>query len=401
MSASLNHELEAIGSDLGADLIGFTTYTILRDSPPSGDPRYLLPSANSVISFAVALDPEDLERFIGKQAWRPHCENRKSVDRRLYEIGDGLTFFLHSRGYEAVTVDVNNNYRPEEGAADVTEMTEFHPEFSHRYAAVASGVGRLGWSGNLLTKKYGANVELGSVITSARLSPSPTIPDGDHPCDRCKMCAFVCPVEMIDLREEIEVTVAGITERIARKKPNTRCWIGCTGYEGLSGSGTWSNWSPFRLGEALPGEKDELDELCISLQKKDPQMRGQDNAFTDFRRVVFDPDWFYNTVCGFCRAVCRPQREERVRARRVINTSGFASLSLNGDHIVAPKETETVDTPFGVRVVVPSAELRSLENPSHGDGRRESELSKEAESPRRFPLDRETIRYLREIGERR
>ena len=50
-------------------------------------------------------------------------------------------------------------------------MTEFHPEFSHRYAALAAGIRRLGWSGNLLTREFGALVELGSVLTSARLTP--------------------------------------------------------------------------------------------------------------------------------------------------------------------------------------------------------------------------------------
>ena len=158
---SLEEQLKSLAMHRGADLVGVTSRGMLADGPPSADPRYLLPTANAVISFARALDGDAVENFIAKRSWRPHCENRKATVRGLYEIGDALADRLRAEGYEAVNVDINNNYRPEEAAADVTEMTEFHPEFAHRYAALGAGIGRLGWSGNLLTREYGALVELG------------------------------------------------------------------------------------------------------------------------------------------------------------------------------------------------------------------------------------------------
>ena len=381
MNLSLEKEIALIAADGGADLIGFTTVEILSDGPPSADPRYLLPEARSVVSFAVALDPEAIESFITKKTWKPHCENRKAVDQRVYRVGDAIADYLQSLGHAAVNVEVNNNYRPEEGADDVTEMTEFHPEFSLRYAALASGLGRLGWSGNLLTKQHGALVELGSVITSARLSPTPPIPDSEHPCDRCKMCSLVCPVSMIDSKESTTVTVAGITETISRKRPNTCCWIGCTGYEGLAVSGEWSNWSPYRLGAALPESKEELDALCVELQKKDPQMHGTSNAFADFRGSVFDPDWFYYTVCGFCRGVCWPRRSDRLENRKKIHESGKAALKLDGEHVVAGDDATELQTPFGLGVVVPKDELSGFP-------------SEVPEWQGQFPLDREVIKYI-------
>lgn len=48
-----------------------------------------------------------------------------------------------------------------------------------------------------------------------------------------------CP-KMVQGKEQLEVTVAGITDTISRKRPNTGCWIGCTGYEELAASETWS-----------------------------------------------------------------------------------------------------------------------------------------------------------------
>ncbi len=270
---------------------------------------------------------------------------------------------------------------PEVSIADVTEMTEFHPDFSHRYGALASGIGRLGWSGNLLTREYGALVELGSVLTSATLTPDKPILDKEHPCDRCKMCSLVCPVEMIHPKASTQVTVAGVTETISQKRPNTCCWIGCTGYEGLAASQTWSNWSPYRLGRTLPREKQELDALCISLQKADPQMQNADNSFNNYRRAVFDPDWFYYTVCGFCRGVCAPRREERLANRKLIKDSGTVALRLDGSHRVTDENTVEMQTPFGLRVVVTSKELSK--------GRAET-----LRWPGQFPLDREVIKYL-------
>ncbi len=186
---------------------------------------------------------------------------------------------------------------------------------------------------------------------------------------------------MIQPKASTQVTVAGVTETISRKRANTCCWIGCTGYEGLASSGTWSNWSPYRLGRSLPKDKQELDLLCIGLQKADPQMQAADNSFNDYRQAVFDPDWFYYTVCGFCRSVCVPSRDERLANRKLITNAGTSALKLDGSHVVADDNAVRIRTPFGLHVVVPR-----------------EELSKERKwSPNwrgQFPLDRAVIAYL-------
>jgi epoxyqueuosine reductase len=381
--ASLEKKLKSLAVSIGAELVGITTTEILANSPPSADPRYLLPSANAVISFAVSLDKDLVHDFISKRNWRSHCDNRKLIGQMLYRIGDMLTEYLRSEGHEAINVDLNNNYRSEKAAADLTEMTEFHPEFSHRYAAMAAGIGRLGWSGNLVTQAYGALVELGSIITSADLKPDAPIPDNEHPCDKCRICSQVCPVEMIHPKAATQVTVAGITETISKKQPNTCCWIGCTGYEGLSTSTTWSNWSPYRLGHSLPKNKKELDALCISLQKSDPQMQDVNNSFANYREAIFDPEWFYYTVCGFCRGVCMPDRKDRTANRSLIINSGTVALKMNGSHVVAPKSTVEEKTPFGMDVVV-DYEGQVVER------------SKD-KWPGQFPLDRDVIEYLLQL----
>ncbi len=378
---SLKARIKTLVMSAGANLVGITTTDVLEDGPPSADPRYLLPSANSVVSYAVSLDKDIVQDYISKKKWAPHCKNRKAISQLLYTVGDKLVEYLQSEGFEAVNVDLNANYRPENGASDVTEMTEFHPDFSHRYAALAAGIGRLGWSGNLMTKEYGSLVELGSVLTSAKIKPDNPISDDEHPCDKCKMCSKVCPVEMVQSKASTQVIVAGVTETISKKQSNTLCWIGCTGYEGLASSGTWSNWSPYRLGRPLPKDKQELDVECIRLQKMDPQMRDTDNSFNNYRKSVFDPNWFYYTICGFCRSVCAPNRKERLANRRLIINSGTAALKSDGSHVVADDNAVEWKTPFGLNVIAQPEEL--------SDGQPKIQLW-----PGQFPLDREVIEYL-------
>ena len=108
----LEQKLKELARNGGASLVGITTRERLSDGPPSADPTYLLPPAKSVISFAIALDPPTIRNYISKKDWLSHCEERKRVVQNLYTIGDRLAEFLKGKGYEAVNVDINNNYRP-------------------------------------------------------------------------------------------------------------------------------------------------------------------------------------------------------------------------------------------------------------------------------------------------
>jgi hypothetical protein len=110
-------------------------------------------------------------------------------------------------------------------------------------------------------------------------------------------------------------------------------------------------------------------------------MQDAANSLNNYRQAVFDPDWFYYTVCGFCRCVCVPSREDRVANRLSIINSGVAALKLDGSHVVANENAVRLQTPFGVHVVV-SPEERS-----------EGRIVKR-NWPGQFPLDREVIDFL-------
>jgi len=89
----LENQIKSIAGENGAKLVGIASKQRLYDAPPSGNPDYLLPSTQSIISFSVTLDKKIIRDFISKKDWLSHCEERKQVARSLYKIGDRLVDF--------------------------------------------------------------------------------------------------------------------------------------------------------------------------------------------------------------------------------------------------------------------------------------------------------------------
>lgn len=349
----LEEQIKNIAREQGAALVGIASHKRLVDAPPSGDSGYLLSSAQSITSFAIPFDRRKLRDFFSKKDWLSWNFDKKENTQHLYIVSDHIVEFLKARGFETCIVDINCQYRPEPRANDVTESIDMHPDFSHRYGAVAAGIGRLGWSGNLMTSQYGAAVGLGTVLTSAKLESDQLLEE--NPCDRCKMCVTSCPVEMMHKEETVEVTVAGITEEIARKRTNNLCWIGCSGYHGLSPNMKWSNWSPYRLDTPLsPGDMN-VDELCTRIRKVDPDMNRDDfNPYANYREPFFNPDYLTYSVCGNCANFCWGSRKDRIENRKILAKSGFVVLKANGERVALHSENDIieVDTSFHAKVAM-------------------------------------------------
>ena len=338
----LGKQIKTIAIEYGAALVGIASKQRLSDAPPSGNPNYLLPTARSVVSFAIPYDQRALRDFIAKTDWRAFNLDKKEKTQRLYVIGDHLVEFLKRKGFDALAVDINNTFRPEPGAEDLSEMVMMIPDFSHRYGAVAAGIGRLGWSGNVMTPRYGSAVLLGTVLTSAQLESDPLLED--NPCDGCKMCVASCPVEMMFKKESVRVTVAGITEEIAKKRTNNCCWIGCDGYHGLSSNKKWTNWSPYRVETPFPAHDSEVDELCTRLRKADPDANPDElNIYTNYRKSFFEPDYLFFSVCGHCANICWANHDDRIENWKLLSRSGIVVLRANGERTAVGDEVDIIE----------------------------------------------------------
>jgi epoxyqueuosine reductase QueG len=364
----LETEVKAIARENGAALVGIASRERLADAPPSADPGYLLPSTRSIISFALPLDRGTIRDYLAKKEWLAHGNDQKRIYQKLYTIADRLADFLKGKGFETLGLEANSVYRPEDGSTEPKTQSglglrvKLVPDFSHRYGAVAAGLGRLGWSGNLMTPQFGSAVFLASVLTSAQMEADPLLEE--DPCDKCKLCTTVCPVEMISNKQTMSVTIAGMEFEYGKKGHNARCIIGCAGYHGLAPDKKWSTWSPYRVDYPFPEDEAELIDLSRRVRTADPDRQGK-RAFLTQREKCFNPNETYTNTCGNCGLICWEKREDREENRRLLINSGIVVLTAEGDRIAVPAgETAEIDTPHGVRVAVPRQQARPAPIPA-------------------------------------
>jgi epoxyqueuosine reductase QueG len=342
---NLEMEIKAMAREHGAALVGIASRDRLVGAPPSVDPDYLLPSTRSIISIAIPYDRKAIRDYLAKKDWLAHGADMKRIYQILYTITDHLADFFKEKGFEARGVDPNGVYRPE---PDVNKV-EMVPDFSHRYGAVAAGLGQLGWSGNLRTPQFGAAVNLASVLTSAELRSDPIL--DVNPCDRCGLCAAVCPSGFIGGKQSVSVTIAGREYTHVKKRNIAYCGISCGGYHGLGPNKKWSTWSPYRLNYPLPRDEGEAIALLRRVSTDDPNINTRASGTS--RDRCFDPNFIYDPTCSNCNIVCWESLEDRNENVRLLLNSGVVVLTDKGGRMAIPsEEAEEVNTPFTVKVAV-------------------------------------------------
>ncbi len=194
---TLAAEIESFARSRGAELFGvtsaepFETYLGmvselesshgLRKFPISkqidrarGDPKNLLPSAESVIVLGVPykleISTDDSPSYQGPHVnisryWR----HRSAV---IAGLGDSIAEFLRAKGFEAK-----------------------HGQHPLKAAAARAGLGHLGKNTILYTRGFGSWIALVAVVTNARLEPAEVSPKDI--CGKCQRCIEACPTGAI------------------------------------------------------------------------------------------------------------------------------------------------------------------------------------------------------------
>ena len=326
------------------------------------DPNYVLPGSRSLISLMIPLDGDLIRRYLGKQDHVGLEDHDEVVYKKLFEISVKIKELLESEGFKAATPEPNIDYRDKDskeykrisyknrqrlvdwmgrpgGAvgnsvrkklapvmADMFLKTDFNltPSFSHRYGAVAAGLGYIGWSGNVLTPEYGARVYFITVLTDAELKSDPML--DENPCDGCRTCAKVCQAGFISLKEKDSVTIGGREFIHNKKAPNLRCTIVCAGFSGQSKYKGWSTWSPGRF--ELPEDDNELRHswrkfLADNLAGRNwySYVFGNIIHHTEYG-MIRRPEKRHRVTCGNCQLVCWKTRQERLENYDILVKGG-------------------------------------------------------------------------------
>ena len=355
----IEDEIKKLALEAGADLVGICSADSIKDKEFS-DPNFLLPGAQSVISIALSFSDDAIKKYLSKEEHKPLLLEEGLNTKKLKKIAEKVKIFLEEKGFEAYNCDCNYDYRnigtkgkiivstlrtlidlinkEKDASVELTVKEKktlsslkklmlgglrktpmnLVPSLSHRCVAVAAGVGRIGWSGNLITENYGARVLLNSIITTAKLKPD--TPLAENPCSNCRLCEKSCQGGLFAKDDEEIINIAGIEEIIAKRNNYAYCIAVCSGMSGQNKFKEWSTWSPFRFDDI---ERLPLDDTVASYVQNmfaKAVEKGGEEAENIYRLVENSylgrndkPVEDFRASCGFCQMVCSGHDAKKTR----------------------------------------------------------------------------------------
>ena len=324
---TLEQDIEDMLIEGGAKKVGFATLETMAGGPTGADIAYLLPEAQSAISFYVPFNKEMILKYLGKE--NPnirgiHEEENINIHRIIWRVSQRVKEWLVEQGYKAKSVFPNNKYRTDIPGWQVT----LPPELSLRYLAVRTGVASFGWSGNVGTKEDGTAIILGGIVTDAKLEPTHPIPESESFCDECKICTKVCAYQMFSPVEETVVTIGGETFSYSKRMNKMRCFLTCGGSNGLHSSGKFSTWSPGRYDYPENDvEVSRLMSLAMTSQKKRPPIK---DCSSGYQPASYGGMATIQLTCGNCQFVCAGNPKETAQRYKILVNSGCVIQNYDG-----------------------------------------------------------------------
>jgi epoxyqueuosine reductase QueG len=350
---NLREEVEKVLLEQGAVSVGFATKETLKGGPPTTDMTYVMPEAETVICFAVPLDKSKIRPYLGKNLPRgrfDHVIDRGDVYLKAHKFARIASNFLEEKGHESAPVLNNFNYREE----DPDWRAKMEPHLALRMVAARSGVGSIGWSGNILVKGYGAAILLGAVVTSVKLEPTESIPPEDSVCTMCKMCVQACAFRMFSNKEEELFRLGGHTFTFAKRINLLRCYTVCGHLSGLDKTRRWSTWSPGRT--QYPETEEETDRTYVHLFThpiKKLRLKGEQGSYAESKMLhdeiaqefisssenassTFTEDFI--ATCGNCHLICWGDHDETLENSKILMNSGCVVSNESGDNVIVTSD---------------------------------------------------------------
>ena len=306
---------------------------------------------NQPYVFAVPLDKEKIRAFLRKDLPNgriEHERNNVATYLKAIKIAKKGADFLKNKGFNSIEIIPNFDYRTEVKGWRLT----LPPNISLRYVAARSGVGSIGWSGNIGLKGYGSAILLGGLVTSAKLEPTNPIPPEESHCNECKLCTKVCAFRMFSDNETQSITIGGQIFNFSKRINVLRCYIVCGGRSGLDKTKNWSTWSPHR--DPYPKTSEELYEtfartfhntskFYFTLKNKD-FVRSQIEQDPDLKEALslkrYATEAFEDLylTCGNCQLICFGDPKETKENYNFLINSGYSILDENGNIKVVSAE---------------------------------------------------------------
>ena len=164
------HAIELWGA---ADLRDFTT--------PNDADGSRLPFA---LSWAIPMNPR-IMAGIQQGPNQAYADEYARVNDRITEVARLLADTIISRGFRARAL----------AASERTDKVNIKGEFPHKTAATRAGLGWIGRHCQLITRRFGSWIRLGTVFTDMVLAFGKPIERSF--CGRCMRCVEACPAKAL------------------------------------------------------------------------------------------------------------------------------------------------------------------------------------------------------------
>jgi len=136
------------------------------------------------VSWAVAMDPH-IMASIQQGPNSAYAEEYAGVNQRINELAQLLADEITKRGFRASAL----------AASARTDKVGIKGDFPHKTAATRAGLGWIGRHCQLITRKFGSWVRLGTVFSDMILSTGNPLERSY--CGRCMRCVEACPANAL------------------------------------------------------------------------------------------------------------------------------------------------------------------------------------------------------------
>ncbi len=283
---NLTETVKKLAVKSGADLVGVAPVERFDYAPKEYHPQYFMKDAKSVIVLAMRLLEGICDvhgayyeegKTIAPYSWYSYPIINWSISMVAYQVGKTL----EDKKYRALPF-------PPTGFA-YRHDNFIYPDFLHKHAGVAAGLGELGQNRLFLSPQFGSHQRLVSIITNAPLEPDPMY-NGPRLCDAkaCRnTCLKTCPMKAFTDK----VTTARIGNKVYeyRELDVVRC-----GWHGIGGKYLRSN-------PELPRypDRQEIDEIYRTSGGQEALKAKLHPLDKGFNQFTFTP------TCGACIVKCR------------------------------------------------------------------------------------------------
>ena len=162
----------------GATLVGFSE---IGEKAPEG-----FTHLRYAVTIIRRLSDTIVETIDGRPSivyFHPYRTTNTKLDLLALDAVD----FIEAKGYSALPIAPSQSTN--------TEKDAYRGVFSHKTAAVLSGLGFIGKNALLITPEYGSKIRLATVLTDMPLiAEKPLIIGG---CGSCEICKNACPAHAI------------------------------------------------------------------------------------------------------------------------------------------------------------------------------------------------------------